>query len=79
MSSKRSVVISPEFTSFVGRGPCDLADAVLLGFGDIGEPAVMMLADADLGDGAIDYLVVFAINRDACLRLFDTLPKADGR
>ncbi|WP_332818908.1 helix-turn-helix transcriptional regulator [Sphingopyxis sp.] len=83
MNSKRSVVISPEFTSFVGRGPCDLAslpsDAVLLGFGDIGEPAVMMLAHDDLGDGAIDHLVVFAISREACRRLFDRLPKAEGR
>lgn len=83
MNSKRSVVISSEFTSFVGRGPCDIAslpsDALLLGFGDIGEPAVMMLTYDDLGDEAIDHLVVFAISRGACLRLFDMLPKTEGR
>ncbi len=83
MNSKRSVVISPEFTSFVGRGPCDPAalpaDALILGFGDIGEPAVMMLGEDELGEGAQDHLVVFAIGRAACLRLFDRLPSDGGR
>jgi AraC family transcriptional activator of pyochelin receptor len=83
MNSKRSVIISPEFTSFIGRGPCDLAscppDAIILGFGDIGEPAVMMLGPDDLGEKAYDHLVVFAIGRPECLRLFDSLPKAEGR
>jgi AraC family transcriptional activator of pyochelin receptor len=83
MNSKRSVVISPDFTSFVGRGPCDRdalpADALILGFGDIGEPAVMMLGLDDLDEAASDHLVVFAIGRAACLRLFGQLPKPDGR
>lgn len=83
MNSKRSVIISPEFTSFIGRGPCDLADvppdAILLGFGDIGEPAVMMLGPDDLGEVAFDHLVVFAVARTACLHLFGRLPRPDGR
>ncbi|MBB6424686.1 helix-turn-helix transcriptional regulator [Sphingopyxis sp. JAI128] len=83
MNSKRTVVISSEFASFVGRGPCDPGalpdDALILGFGDIGEPAVMMLGKADLTDQAIDHLVVLAIGRAECLRLFAILPKAEGR
>jgi len=83
MNSKRSVLISPEFTSFVGRGPCDPralpTDALILGFGDIGEPAVMMLGKEDLVEGATDHLVVFGVSRKACLELFDTLPKEEGR
>lgn len=83
MTSKRSVRVSPEFTSFVGRGPCDSAalpaDALILGFGDIGEPAVMMLGEDDLLEIAHDHLVVFAIERAACLGLFGMLPKTDGR
>lgn len=83
MTSKLSVIISPAFTSFVGRGACDPAslppDAVILGFGDIGEPAVLMLTADDLGEGARDHLIVFAISRNECLRLFDLLPRADGR
>ena len=83
MNSKRSVVISPQFTSFVGRGPCDPTalpgDALILGFGDIGEPAVMMLGEDDLTEEAIDHLVVLAIGREACSALFGMLPKPEGR
>lgn len=83
MNSKLSVIISPAFTSFVGRGPCDAARlppaAVIMGFGDIGEPAVMMLTPADLGEGAKDHLIVFAISEGECQRLFGLLPKDGGR
>lgn len=83
MTGKLSIRISLEFTSFVGRGPCDPAflptDALILGFGDIGEPAVSMMFPGDLDGPADDHLVVLAISRAACDRLFAYRPKADGR
>ena len=83
MTNKLSIRISPEFTSFVGRGPCDPAvlppDALIFGFGDIGEPAVSMLLPGDVVGPADDHLVVLAISRTACDRLFALRPKADGR
>lgn len=82
MSFKRTIVVSPEFTSFVGRGACDSVaiprDPVVLGFGDIGEPAVSVLATDEIGEAAGDDLVVFAISRAACVRLFGIIPKAQG-
>lgn len=79
---KRAVSVSREFTSFVGRGPCDPAaipaDAVLLGFGDIGEPAVTVLEPGDLAARVNDDLLVFAVARAACIRLFDRVPKPQG-
>lgn len=82
MADKRVVIVSAEFTSFVGRGACDTAalpaDEILLGFGDIGEPAVSLLTRDDLGERANDDLVVFAIGRAACVRLFNLIPKPQG-
>jgi len=83
MKGKQTVVVSAEFTSFVGRGPCDPAglppDALVLGFGDIGEPAVSVIDFADLSDDASGELLVFAVSRGACLRLFGLLPRPGGR
>ena len=83
MTNKLSIRISPEFTSFVGRGPCDPAvlpsDAFIFGFGDIGEPAVSMLLPGDVAGPADDHLVVLAISRAACDRLFALRPKPNGR
>ena len=82
MSFKRTIFASKEFTAFVGRGACDTAslpcDPVILGFGDIGEPAVSVLTIDDIGESAADDLVVFAIDRAACIRLFDLVPKPQG-
>jgi len=82
-SNKLSVPVSTEFTSFVGRGECDTAclpaEAVLIGFGDIGEPIVSVIAQSDLVDAVYDDLVVLAIGRAACIRLFGLLPKTSGR
>ncbi len=79
MSQKHAVLVSPEFTSFVGRGACDPValpgDAILLGFGDIGEPAVSLLEFGDLSTRAVDHLLVLAIDRAACMRLFGIIPK----
>ena len=65
MDNKLPLAITPEFTSYIGRGPCDPAvlppDAVILGFGDIGEPAVSVLLPSDLDGNANDHLVVFAV------------------
>ena len=62
MKGKRAVIVSAEFTSFVGRGPCSAAhlppDALILGFGDIGEPAVSVLDLADLAGDASGELVL---------------------
>jgi AraC family transcriptional activator of pyochelin receptor len=83
MQGKRAVIVSAEFTSFVGRGPCNAAhlppDALILGFGDIGEPAVSVLDFADLSGDANGELLVFAIGRGACLRFFGLLPRPGGR
>ncbi|MDK2759741.1 MAG: AraC family transcriptional regulator [Sphingopyxis sp.] len=83
MNHKLSIAVLPEFISFVGRGPCDAAilpaDPIILGFGDIGEPAVCVLVPADLAWNAHDHLIVFAIGKAACLRLFERLPRPDGR
>ncbi|MEQ8310130.1 MAG: AraC family transcriptional regulator [Sphingopyxis sp.] len=83
MIQKRSVVISAELTAYIGRGACDLsalpAAPLILGFGDIGEPAVGVMTPGALGAEAHDDLVVLAINRAACRRLFGLVPKAGGR
>jgi len=83
MIAKRTVVISPELTSYIGRGSCDPtalpADPLILGFGDIGEPAVGVMAPKALDAEAHDDLVVLAIARAACRRLFGVVPKAGGR
>lgn len=83
MLSKQSISVTPEFTSFVGRGSCDRRrlpdDALIIGFGDIGEPIVSMIIEADLVDAVRDDLVILAINRTACVRLFGIMPKPSGR
>lgn len=79
--SKHPVIVSPEMTTFIGRGPCDRLmlppDALLLGFGDIGEPVVRTLTFRELESEG--HLLVFAVSRAACRRLFGDLPDADAR
>ena len=83
MARKRTVIISTEITCFIGRGSCDLtalpADPLILGFGDIGEPAVSVMMPRALDTEAHHDLVILAINRAACRRLFGLVPKASGR
>lgn len=81
MPSKHPVIVSPEMTTYVGRGSCDRLllppDALLLGFGDIGEPVVRMLGFRELE--AEEHLLVFAVSRGACRRLFGELPDPEAR
>lgn len=81
MSSKHIVIVSPEMTTYVGRGACDRSllppEALLIGFGDAGEPVVRMLGVRALEDEA--HLLVFAVSRGACRRLFGDLPDPDAR
>jgi AraC family transcriptional regulator, transcriptional activator of the genes for pyochelin and ferripyochelin receptors len=81
MPSKHSVIVSPEMTSFVGPGTCDRLllppDALLIGFGEIGEPVVSTLALRELESE--EHLLVFAVSRGACRRLFGELPDPGGR
>lgn len=81
MPSKHPVIVSPEMTTYVGRGPCDRLllppDALLLGFGDIGEPVVRTLAFRELENE--EHLLVIAVSRAACRRLFGELPDPDAR
>jgi AraC family transcriptional activator of pyochelin receptor len=81
MPSKHPVIVSPEMTTYVGRGSCDRLllppDALLLGFGDIGEPVVRMLSFRELEDE--EQLLVFAVTRAACRRLFGELPDPEAR
>lgn len=81
MPSKHSVIVSSEMTTFVGPGMCDSLllppDALLIGFGDVGEPVVRTLAFRELENEA--HLLVFAVSRGACRRLFDALPDPGGR
>lgn len=78
---KHPVIVSPEMTTFVGSGPCDRLllppDALLLGFGDIGEPVVRTLTFRQLESEG--HLLVFAVSRAACRRLFGDLPDVDAR
>ena len=81
MPSKHQVIVSPEMTTYVGRGPCDRLllppDALLLGFGDIGEPVVRTLAFRELENE--EHLLVIAVSRAACRRLFGEMPDPDAR
>src|SRR3546814_20755651 len=52
-------------------------DALLIGFGDVGEPVVRTLAFRELESEA--HLLVFAVSRGACRRLFDDLHDPGGR
>lgn len=83
MAIKHPVIVSHEMTSFVGRGACDRKllppDALLFGFHDVGEPAVSMLGFRDLDGEVDDHLLIFAVSRGACRRLFHALPEADAR
>lgn len=83
LSTKLTVLVSTEITSLVGRGECNAAclpaDAVIIGFGDIGEPIVSVIAQSDLADTVYDDLVVLAIGRPACIRLFGLMPRLSGR
>lgn len=79
MTHKRAIVISAEFTSFVGPGRLDAArlppDAIVIGFGDMGEPAVSILPSDDVGNAANGHVLLFAVSRPACLRMFGFLPR----
>lgn len=81
MPSKHPVIVSPEMTTYIGRGACDRRllppDALLLGFGDFGELIVRMLSVSELE--AEEHLLVFAVSRGACRRLFGDLPDSDAR
>lgn len=85
MAFKHPVLVSPEMTSFVGRGGCDAAvvvpDALLFTFRglDGSEPTMAAIPAAELGSGVEDDLLVIAVTRAACERLFGMLPAADGR
>lgn len=82
MTNKRAVVISSEFTSFVGRGAVDKTclppEPIVIGFGDMGEPAVSILAVEDVDDVANGHVLLFAVSRVACLRMFGHLPQVNG-
>jgi AraC family transcriptional regulator, transcriptional activator of the genes for pyochelin and ferripyochelin receptors len=82
MTYKRTIIISPEFTSFVGRGVLDIArlppEPIVIGFGDMGEPAVTILAPEDVRDGASGHILLFAISRASCRRMFGLLPGTKG-
>jgi AraC family transcriptional activator of pyochelin receptor len=81
MPTKHSVIVSPEMTTFVGAGACDRLllppDALLIGFGGSGGPVVSILTFRELESE--DHLLVFAVSRGACRRLFGTLPEPGGR
>ncbi|WP_428628283.1 helix-turn-helix transcriptional regulator [Sphingopyxis sp.] len=78
MTYKRAIIISAEFTSFVGHGALDTAclppEPIVIGFGDMGEPAVTILATEQISDGASGHILLFAISRPSCLRMFRLLP-----
>ncbi|MBJ7438963.1 MAG: helix-turn-helix transcriptional regulator [Sphingopyxis sp.] len=82
MTNKRAIIISAEFTSYVGRGALETAylppEPIVIGFGDIGEPAVSILAVDEIGAGANCHILLFAISRLACLRMFGLLPGVKG-
>ncbi|HZG33827.1 MAG TPA: AraC family transcriptional regulator [Sphingopyxis sp.] len=83
MASKHVVIVSREMTSFVGGGRCDATrvppDALLLGFGGVQEPVVSTLTPHEFGAGAEEHLLVFAVTRTACVRLFGELPDPAAR
>lgn len=82
MIHKRATIVSAEFTSFVGRGALDTAclppEPIVIGFGDMGEPAVSVLAADNVSEGAISHILLLAISRPACLRMFGLLPSVTG-
>src|SRR3546814_6732116 len=82
MTHKRAIIISAEFASFVGRGALDPAwlppEPIVIGFGDMGEPAVSILAGENIDDEAAGHILLFAISRPACLRMFGLLPSVKG-
>lgn len=81
MPSKHPVIVSPEMTTYIGRGGCDRRllppDALLLGFGDVREPIVRTLAFRELESE--EHLLVVAVSRGACHRLFGDMPDPDAR
>ena len=82
MTHKRAIIISAEFASFVGRGALDPAwlppEPIVIGFGDMGEPAVSILTSEDIEGEAGGHILLFAISRAACLRMFGLLPSVEG-
>jgi len=82
VKQKRTIVVTPEFTSFVGHGALDPAcfprEPLVIGFGDMGEPAVMVLVQDEIDRGAPEHMLAFAIDRAACLRMFGNLPSLTG-
>lgn len=83
MAIKHPIIVSHEMTSYVGRGACDRRllppDALLFGFHDVGEPAVSVLDLRDLDGDAAGHLLILAVSRGACRRLFGMVPEADAR
>lgn len=83
MATKHPVIVSHEMTTYVGQGGCDRRllppDALILGFGGVQEPVVSTLGFRDLDHGVQDHLLVFAVSRGACRRLFGELPDPDAR
>ena len=82
MTHKRAIIISAEMASFIGRGVLDPAwlppEPIVIGFGDMGEPAVSILAGENIGEEAGGHILLFAISRNACLRMFGLLPSVKG-
>ena len=82
MTHKRAIIISAELASFIGRGVLDPAwlppEPIVIGFGDMGEPAVSILAGENIGEEAGGHILLFAISRNACLRMFGLLPSVKG-
>src|SRR3546814_19530102 len=71
MTHKRAIIISAELASFVGRGALDPAwlppEPIVIGFGDMGEPAVSILAGENIDDEAGGHILLFAqIGRASC-------------
>src|SRR3546814_12713725 len=82
MTHNRASIISAELASFVWRGARDPAwlppEPIVIGFGDMGEPAVSILAGENIDDEAAGHILLFAISRPACLRIFGLLPSVKG-
>ncbi len=83
MATKHAVIVSHEMTTFVGKGGCDRRalppDALILGFGASQDPVISTLSSRDLEGAAGDHLLIVAVARGACRRLFGELPDPDAR
>lgn len=80
--SKTRVAVSPEMDAYVGEGSFDVAthleDTIMLGFklGDDGSPAMMtVVTDGPWSDESV--VLMLAVERIACLRVFEYAPDED--